>query len=915
MLEHRRTTVRRRVLATGAALAAAVTVGALLPASADAATAPRPIVSGWIYGSAASVATVTANADLFAEVSPFWYSMKGSAGSVSVRSKVSTSSIPSVVSTLHAAHVKVVPTVTDETGWRQMSAQLSTASGRSAVVGLLVGLVTTNGFDGIDLDWEQFAFNDGSSSWTTTRAGWVPFVQSLAAALHAKGRTLYVTVPAGASTSSDSTGYWVYAWSQIGPVVDRLRIMAYDYSPSRPGPIAPYPWVQAVVAHAVTQVPAGKIQIGVPAYGRDWQTATAGTCPTLAPAAATSAQAKSFLDDLSWSTSRHAFTARVGSSYVNGRFGSNPPGVSLVQAPAPSWNTTQKERTYAYRVGFTGRIQPATVTATAVGGVAGGTTITVAAPAGIATGATATGIGIAAGATVASVAGNVVALSAPNTGTVTGAVSFTTTWASTTATGSPALPQTVTVADATGVAVGQTVTGTGIPAGATVTAVAGNVVTLSLPLAADVTDVPVTFTTTVTTTAPGGVTGGSTVVLASTSGVRAGGAVSGTGVAAGATVSSLAGNVATLSRPNTGNVTGTLTIKPAPVTSSCTISRVGWYSDAQSAVARAALVGTYQLAGIAEWTIGGEDTAQWSGLRAYARTIAQVPTAVTITAPTSLYAGRRATLRATMYASGKPLAGARAVFQWQPAGSTSWTTVGTATAASTGVATLVAPAVFTSGRWRAVAPGTWSRYTGSAVAAPTKVVRAPASVALTAPSRVVSGAAATARARLVSLGAPVVGATVVFSWQRAGSTAWVVLGSVRTDSTGTAAKAYRPVSSGSWRVAFAGSRTVAPVTSTAVRTSLVPVVKPVALTVRVARGVPAAVRAVVSPRVAYGPVVVQRHTSAGWRTVATVRTDSYGRVALRVSTRARGTTYWRFVVPGTVLHLSAVSRTVTVSVV
>ncbi len=914
MLEHRRTTVRRRILGTGAALVAAVTVGALLPASADAATAPRPIVSGWIYGSSASVATVTANADLFAEVSPFWYSMKGSAGSVSVRSTASSSSISSTVSTLHNARVRVVPTVTDGTGWRQMSAQLSTSSGRAAVVGLLVGLVTTQGFDGIDLDWEQFAFNDGSSTWTTTRAGWVPFVQSLAAALHAKGRSLYVTVPAGASTSSDSTGYWVYAWSQIGRVVDRLRIMAYDYSPSRPGPIGPYPWVQAVVAHAVTQVPAWKIQIGVAAYGRDWRTATTGTCPTLAPAGVSSTQATSFLDDLSWTQSSHAFTARTGSSYVIGRFGSNPLGVSLVQAPAPSWDTTQKERTYAYRVGFTGRIQPATVTSTAVGGVAGRTTITVASPAGIVAGATATGTGIAAGATVTSVVGNVVTLSAANTVNVRGAVSFAVT-ASTTATGSPAVPQTVTVADATGVAVGQTVTGASIPAGTTVTAVAGNVVTLSAALPTPVTDVTVAFTTTVTTTAPGGVTGGTTVGLASTAGVTRGSAVTGTGIGAGATVTAVAPNAITLSVANTGNVTGALTVKPAPVTSSCTISRVGWYSDAQSAVARAALVGAYKLAGIAEWTIGGEETAQWSGLRAYARTIAMVPTTVTMTAPTSLYAGRRATLRATGYAGGHPLPGARAVFQWQPAGATTWTTVGTVTAATGGVATIVAPPAYSGGRWRAVFPGTWARYTGSAVAAATKVVRAPTSLALTAPSRVVSGAVATARTRLVSLGAPVGGATVVFWWQRAGSAAWLVLGSARTNSTGTAAKAYRPASSGALRVTFAGGRTVAPVTSAAVRTSLVPVVTPLALTVRVGHGATAAVRAVVSPPVAYGPVVVQRHTSAGWRTVATVHTDSRGRVGLHVSTRARGTTYWRFIVPSTVLHLSAVSRTVTVRVV
>ena len=147
-----------------------------------------------------------------------------------------------------------------------------------------------------------FAFNDGSSTWTTTRAGWIAFVQSLSRVAARPGaRCSSVTVPAGAAhlaRTPPATGST--PGRRSARAVDRLRVMAYDYSPSRPGPIAPYPWVQHVVAHAVTQVAAGKIQIGVPAYGRDWWTATCGTCPTLAPAGATSAQSATFFSDLSW---------------------------------------------------------------------------------------------------------------------------------------------------------------------------------------------------------------------------------------------------------------------------------------------------------------------------------------------------------------------------------------------------------------------------------------------------------------------------------------------------------------------------------------------------------------------------------------------------------------------------------------
>ena len=49
--------------------------------------------------------------------------------------------------------------------------------------------------DGIDLDYEQFAFADGRGTWAATRPNWVAFVTELADALHADDRTLTVSIP------------------------------------------------------------------------------------------------------------------------------------------------------------------------------------------------------------------------------------------------------------------------------------------------------------------------------------------------------------------------------------------------------------------------------------------------------------------------------------------------------------------------------------------------------------------------------------------------------------------------------------------------------------------------------------------------------------------------------------------------
>ena len=40
---------------------------------------------------------------------------------------------------------------------------------------------------------------------------------------------------------TDASGYWVYDYAAITPLVDDIRVMAYDYSiaSGQPGPIAP----------------------------------------------------------------------------------------------------------------------------------------------------------------------------------------------------------------------------------------------------------------------------------------------------------------------------------------------------------------------------------------------------------------------------------------------------------------------------------------------------------------------------------------------------------------------------------------------------------------------------------------------------------------------------------------------------
>ncbi len=283
-------------------ITALVSVLALTVAISPAAhAAPKKIVTGWIPywmatpGNPVGVNNAVANADLFSEVSPFIYSAL-SAGSKGVRVALNpnfsngAANAAWATNALHAAGIPVIPSIADGSGKGVMASTLADPAKRTAHVQDIVATVVNNGYDGIDLDYEVFAFTDGSSSWSATQPNWTAFVNELAGALHGQGKKLFVTIPGPCSTTNKcggKNGYWVYDMAGIAPAVDRIRIMAYDYHVSGAGPIAPIDWVTAIVQYSITVMDPAKLQIGVPTYGRSWTKKKAngnyqlsGNCPT-----------------------------------------------------------------------------------------------------------------------------------------------------------------------------------------------------------------------------------------------------------------------------------------------------------------------------------------------------------------------------------------------------------------------------------------------------------------------------------------------------------------------------------------------------------------------------------------------------------------------------------------------------------
>jgi spore germination protein YaaH len=279
---------------------------------------------------------VLSNADLIKEIMPFWYTLKYDGKTKkAVITDVYQPANPSVpitepLTALRNAGMTIIPTISDGTDEMVLANLLAKPVSRKQVVDAIVATVASQNYDGIDLDFEGFAFIDSNKTWKTTAPNWVLFVKELSAALHAEKKILSITTPYLFNPAEAQKGYFVYAWAQIAPFIDRLRIMTYDYSTSRPGPIGPIAWTEKTVKYAISIMPASKVYLGLPGYGKDWVTKVEGVCPSnLAKIITPSAKAGTFL-------MRDA--ASIAATY----------------GAVPTYNETFAEVTFSYKREYTG---------------------------------------------------------------------------------------------------------------------------------------------------------------------------------------------------------------------------------------------------------------------------------------------------------------------------------------------------------------------------------------------------------------------------------------------------------------------------------------------------------------------------------------------------------------------------------
>lgn len=140
---------------------------------------------------------------------------------------------------------------------------LSDPSLSEAVIRSVAEAVQRDGYGGVDVDFEYIPAAQAEA--------YAEFIDRLQDAL---GEAYPVFVALSPKVRADQPGllYEGHNYDLLGNAADYTLLMTYEwgYTYGPPLPVSPINEVRRVVDYAVTEIPRGKIFIGVPNYGYDW---------------------------------------------------------------------------------------------------------------------------------------------------------------------------------------------------------------------------------------------------------------------------------------------------------------------------------------------------------------------------------------------------------------------------------------------------------------------------------------------------------------------------------------------------------------------------------------------------------------------------------------------------------------------
>ncbi len=170
---------------------------------------------------------------------------------------------PGFVRDMHARNVKVTPFLSNH--WNQAIGIAALRNGEQ-LSRQIADAVIQYDLDGVDVDIENVT--------SAEKDLYTEFVRLLREKLP-EGKSVSVAV---APNPYHSTDLWFgsYDYAGLARYCDYLLLMAYDesYQGGPEGPVAGYPFVESSVKAALETVPADKLVLGIPFYGRIWKQGT-----------------------------------------------------------------------------------------------------------------------------------------------------------------------------------------------------------------------------------------------------------------------------------------------------------------------------------------------------------------------------------------------------------------------------------------------------------------------------------------------------------------------------------------------------------------------------------------------------------------------------------------------------------------
>ena len=120
-------------------------------------------------------------------------------------------------------------------------------------------------FDGVQIDFESIGKDDGTA--------YLNFLIAVKKALPPE-KIFSVAVMARWKEYKQKNPSDAFDYPFIGKIADRVIVMAYDehYGGGSPGAIASIPWCEKIMTYARATIPSNKLIMGIPLYGRGWQT-------------------------------------------------------------------------------------------------------------------------------------------------------------------------------------------------------------------------------------------------------------------------------------------------------------------------------------------------------------------------------------------------------------------------------------------------------------------------------------------------------------------------------------------------------------------------------------------------------------------------------------------------------------------